>query len=130
MYKKNNNFTKTKINEKKAITIITITFVLIVLIGGYITFKIKDNKKRAILNNYSKKTFIYSSELITLTSNNIMNKEKGLESDAKNIRIINNTNEDINYRIILKEEDINCTSGEKIPNYYIRYSFYLKYYHI
>ena len=114
---------KIVLSEKKITIIIVITFIVIMLLGGYISFRFKDNHNNSIKNNVSNKNFTYTSELITLTSSNIMNKEKGLKSNAYNIRIYNNTREKIKYKIILKSNDISCSCTEKIPTNYIRYSF-------
>ena len=116
------SLSKTKINEKKAITIIIILFIVIVFLGGYISFRFKDKYNNSYQTNTNKQTFTYSTELVTLTKDNIMSNENGLKSNSRIIRIYNNTNEDIKYKIILKEDDINCTCTEQIPKYLIKYS--------
>lgn len=112
-----------KISEKKATTVIVLAFLIIVFLGGYVAFKFRDNYKSTLQTNVNNQTFTYSSELVTLTSSNIMSKEKGLKSDLRSIRIYNNTREDAEYKVILKNDDISCTCTEKIPTHLIRYSF-------
>lgn len=112
-----------KISEKKATTVIVLAFLIIVFLGGYVAFKFRDNYKSTLQTNVNNQTFTYSSELVTLTSSNIMNKENGLKSDLRSIRIYNNTREDVEYKVILKNDDISCTCTEKIPTHLIRYSF-------
>lgn len=112
-----------KISEKKATTVIVLAFLIIVFLGGYVAFKFRDNYKSTLQTNVNNQTFTYSSELVTLTSFNIMNKENGLKSDLRSIRIYNNTRDDVEYKVILENDDISCTCTEKIPTHLIRYSF-------
>lgn len=113
---------KREISEKKATTVIVVAFLIIVFLGGYVAFRFRDNYKSSLQTNVNNQTFTYSSELVTLTESNIMNKEKGLKSDIRTIRIFNNTRDDTEYRVILENDDISCTCTEKIPTNYIRYS--------
>ena len=119
---KKKSITNARINEKKATTIIVVAFLIVVFLGGYIAFRFRDNYSNSLQTSVNNQTFTYSSELVTLTSSNVMNKEKGLNSDIRSIRIYNNNPEDVEYRVILKYDEISCTCTEKIPVNHIRYS--------
>lgn len=114
---------KIKANERKYTIILVIFFIALFLTMGY--FLLSSDVKK-IYNSYNS-TLIIKAPSIKLTDKDVMNDSMGLKKDYFKIELVNNTEQDLNYRVILKE-DVNlkrkcgCTNDSFDMNN-IRYTF-------
>lgn len=117
-----------KEHEKRYTVILVIVFIFIFLSVGYYILSI-DNKELNKLNktvNYRYSSLSSSSQVITLTKDNILSDTEGLNSNKINIHIKNTTDRKYEYKIVLKKDESHtkmCGCEKHIDDYkYIKYS--------
>lgn len=110
-------------NERKYTIMLVMFFIVLFLTMGYFLLS---SDIRKINNNYNSNITIKAPSIL-LTDDDVMDDSQGLNSNNIELEIINNTEVDTNYRIVLKE-DINekkkcgCINESfNVKN--IRYSF-------
>ena len=117
-----------KEHEKRYTTILVIVFVFVFLFVGYYILSI-DNKELNKLNktvNYRYSSLSNSSQLVTLTNENILTDIEGLKTNKINIHLKNTTDNKYEYQIVLRKDEVQtriCGCEKNIEDYkYIKYS--------
>ena len=105
-------------NEKRYTYFFVGFFVFLLLYFGYHLFLVPDNlltkmqKTSATISvepvedSVDLSTISISSELVTLTENNIMNDEEGRNSSPYVLTIKNNTDDTVSFHVLLKEDSV------------------------
>lgn len=117
---------KIKENERKYTIILVSFFIVLFCFIGYSTLSINSEVLLSNINSKKIYTGVYSSgRTVTMTSENIMSDEEGLNSELYTFAINNDTSSDYYYKLILSEDEsakAHCECNNNINEAHIKYS--------
>lgn len=96
---------KIKENETKYTIILVVFFMTLFLVIGYVSLRIKTISLLDYSSDFNSAYVSLSSSVITLDDNDKMSDNMGLASSGINLSFHNSVNEDLNYKLILVEDD-------------------------
>lgn len=95
---------KIKSNERKYTIILVSIFMFMFIFAGYFSLKYVPDGDNYNFDYYDSDNVSISGQVVTLTSDDCVNDVDGLKSDAKVVNIYNGTSQNVNYKLIYKED--------------------------
>lgn len=95
---------KIQMNEKKYTIILTMFFLLLFCLIGFLSLRVNTKNAYKYLTDIKANSISSSSKTVLLSEDDIMNDKLGLKSELYNIKLLNDTQDDINYKIVLEED--------------------------
>ena len=118
---------KIKENEAKYTAVLVLVFMALFCVIGFFTLRVNngfltDSVHQLDVADYG---LSLSSSVVTLSASNVMSEEEGLQSNPYYLTVENRTMHDMNYKIVLVEdEDLYESCGcQSIPLNQIHFSF-------
>ena len=96
---------KIKENETKYTIILVIFFMTLFFVIGYVSLRVKTISILDYSSDFNSAYVSLSSSVITLDDNDIMSDSMGLASNGINLSFHNTVSKDLNYKLILVEDD-------------------------
>ena len=117
-----NTINKIRENERKHMTILVISFMLLFCLIGYLTFRVDSNEDKFPINTSD---LNLSGDIFALTKNDIKSDQDGINEEGKELFISNNSEETTNYKIKLVQDEYSITKdnckSRQMPFEYIKY---------
>lgn len=118
-----NTINKIRENERKHMTILVISFMLLFCLISYLTFRVDSNEDKFPINTSD---LNLSGDVFALTENDIKSDQDGINEEGKELFISNNSEETLNYKIKLVQDEYSITKdnckSRQMPFEYIKYS--------
>ena len=95
---------KIQANERKYTFILAVVFLLIFCLVGFLSLRFNSEELVNYSDSMNIASFSSSSKVVFLTDDNKLNDIDGLKSEVYNINFLNNTFDDLNYKIVFVED--------------------------